>query len=79
MEKTKRGSKKTPKKSEFYEVMPGYADNPSLFSSQDEDYEKQEEVEVRQKMLTQLAALSGLLILQLMLFAILFQLTVNLG
>ncbi len=78
MEKTKKRNNKD-RKDGFYEVMPGYADNPSLFSTAEEDYENQEESQVRAKMLTQLAALSGLLILQLVLFAILFQLTVNLG
>lgn len=78
MEKTKKGAQNKPNKSEFYEVMPGYADNPSLFSTQDE-VEHIEDVELRQKMLRQLAVLSGLLVLQLVLFAVLFQLTVNLG
>lgn len=78
MEKTKKHSKKQPNKSEFYEVMPGYAENPSLFSSPDE-VDRQEDIEIRQKMLRQVAILSGLLVIQLVLFAILFQLTVNLG
>lgn len=78
MEKVKKGSKNRQKRDGFYEVMPGYADNRSLFSVENE-VDDNEQVEVRQKMLRQLAALSGLLLLQLVLFAVLFQLTVNLG
>ena len=71
-------NKKKKNEQDFYEVMPGaFMHNYEMFPAHVADDEAEQPV--KQKMARQIAIMVGLLVVQLILFAVLIQSTMNLG
>lgn len=75
----KKSKNPTKNQSQFYEHLPGAYASPEMFQTKVDYTEADDEVLLHRNLLRQLAILSGLLILQIILFIVLVNSTINLG